>query len=136
LNALQTAYEDLEVLGFPCNQFGLQEPGGTGEEILNGIRHVRPGNDFKPKIKLLRKIDVNGKNEHPLYTFLKKHCPPTRDFYAAAERLQYKPIRVNDVRWNFEKFLINRQGKPVYRYDAGTHAVDMQKDIEYLLSLP
>ena len=48
-----------------------QEPGGNDMEIYNGIRYVRPGDDFKPKLALFRKIDVNGDNEHPLYTYLK-----------------------------------------------------------------
>jgi glutathione peroxidase-family protein len=51
--------------------FSQQEPGGTDEEILNGIRYVRPGNDFQTNITLFRKIDVNGANEHPLYSYLK-----------------------------------------------------------------
>lgn len=48
-----------------------QEPGGNGFEILNGIRHVRPGNGFRPNFQLFKKIEVNGKNQHPLYTYLK-----------------------------------------------------------------
>lgn len=48
-----------------------QEPGGTDLEILNGIRHVRPGNDFEPMLTLFQKIDVNGEKEHPLFTYLK-----------------------------------------------------------------
>jgi len=48
-----------------------QEPGGSDLEILNGIRHIRPGNNFEPKMVLFNKIDVNGAKEHPLYTFLK-----------------------------------------------------------------
>ena len=93
LDALQQEFpKNLAILAFPCNQFGQvrfhvllfrvsfvfyssfkmqQEPGGNDMEIYNGIRYVRPGDDFKPKLALFRKIDVNGDNEHPLYTYLK-----------------------------------------------------------------
>ena len=59
------------VLGFPCNQFGLQEPGKGEEEIRNGLEHVRPGNGFKPKFPMFEKIHVNGPDEDKMYTFLK-----------------------------------------------------------------
>jgi len=134
LNALHKDFDDLEVLAFPCNQFGLQEPGGTPEEILNGIRYVRPGNNFVPDLTLFRKIEVNGRSEHGLFTYLKEKCPATRDYYEDAKRLHYHPIRHSDIRWNFEKFLINREGRPVYRYDVSTRAKDIQPDIEHLLS--
>lgn len=59
------------VLGFPCNQFYLHEPGTTAEEIMNGIKYVRPGNGFEPAFRLFEKQDVNGAKENPLYTHLK-----------------------------------------------------------------
>ena len=63
----------LKILAFPCNQFGLQEPGENAYEILNGLKHVRPGHEFElnPNLKMLEKIDVNGKKENKIYTFLK-----------------------------------------------------------------
>ncbi|GBN78548.1 Glutathione peroxidase 1 [Araneus ventricosus] len=63
---------EFHVLGFPCNQFGQQEPGGNGQEIMNGVRYVRPGNGFLPNFPIFKKIDVNGEKEHPLYTFIKE----------------------------------------------------------------
>lgn len=60
-----------DVLGFPSNQFGLQEPGSTPEEILNGLKYVRPGNGYVPSFKLFKKGDVNGEKENPLFTHLK-----------------------------------------------------------------
>lgn len=122
------------VLGFPCNQFGLQEPGANGTEIFNGIQYVRPGNGFVPNFKLFKKIEVNGDNEEPLYKFLKKHCPSTRDGFASKDSLFYSPFKVNDVRWNFEKFLVSQNGKPVKRYDASTHPNDVEADIVKLLT--
>lgn len=85
----------MAILAFPCNQFGKvnaplpyrfnkkktsntflfkllqQEPGGSDMEVLNGIRYVRPGDNFQPKMNLFKKIDVNGDKEHPLFTYLK-----------------------------------------------------------------
>lgn len=133
LNALQDAYSEFTVLGFPCNQFWLQEPGGDGTEIWNGIRHVRPGNGFTPNFPIFKKIDVNGEKEHPLYSYLKKFCPPTRDAFASQERLFYGPLNSRDIRWNFEKFLINRHGKPVTRYDPSVQPQAISRDIEHLL---
>lgn len=137
MNALQTEYrDDLVILGFPCNQFGKQEPGGTDSEILNGIRHVRPGNGFEPQLTLLQKIDVNGVKEHPLFTFLKNSCPSTRELFAKRESLFYDPLRNSDIRWNFEKFLIDRVGKPVKRYDPRTHPSELKQDIVKLIIPP
>ncbi|XP_023714940.1 glutathione peroxidase 6 [Cryptotermes secundus] len=133
MNALQSNHQDFMVLGFPCNQFGLQEPGANATEIFNGIQYVRPGNGFVPNFKLFKKIEVNGDNEEPLYTFLKKHCPSTRDGFASKDSLFYSPFKVNDVRWNFEKFLVSRNGKPVKRYDASTHPNVIEADIVKLL---
>uniref|UniRef100_A0A194AKX5 Glutathione peroxidase n=1 Tax=Pinctada fucata TaxID=50426 RepID=A0A194AKX5_PINFU len=102
------------VLGFPSNDFNLQEPADTAEEILNGYKYIRPGNGYIPNFPIFQKIDVNGQTEHPLYKYLKKYCGPTAD--AFEDRLFYAPLRVNDVRWNFEQFVIDRSGRPVYRY--------------------
>ena len=72
LNALQDKYsKDLAILAFPCNQFGHQEPGETDLEVINSIRYVRPGNGFKPRMTMFRKIEVNGAHERPLFTYLK-----------------------------------------------------------------
>ncbi|KAL1452541.1 hypothetical protein WDU94_006763 [Cyamophila willieti] len=132
MKALQSKYghEEFEVLAFPCNQFRLQEPGSNGTEIMNSVRWVRPGNNFNPGFQFFHKIQVNGENEHPLYTFMKNSCPPTRDGYRSPiTDLYYKPILVSDVRWNFEKFLIDHRGKPIYRFDATTTPSDTEKFI-------
>ena len=72
LNALIEEINDPDfvVVGIPCNNFGLQEP-GLNEELMNGIREVRPGQGFVPKFNLTKKADVNGEDELSLYTFLK-----------------------------------------------------------------
>lgn len=77
LNALMKEFSTgkykcgFSVLAFPCNQFMYQEPGANSKEILNGLKCVRPGNGFQPNFPLFQKIKVNGKNEDPIYTFLK-----------------------------------------------------------------
>ncbi|KAI5723912.1 hypothetical protein M8J76_012620 [Diaphorina citri] len=120
-------HDYLEILAFPCSQFRLQEPGANGTEIMNCVRWVRPGNNFNPGFQFFHKIQVNGENEHPLYTFLKSSCPPTRDGYRTpVTDLYYRPVRVSDVRWNFEKFLVDHRGKPIYRFDATTEPSDIE----------
>jgi len=130
MNALQQKFDNLVVLGFPCNQFGLQEPGANGTEILNGIRYVRPGNNFLPNFQLFAKIDVNGEKEHPLYTYLKSQCPETTDTFREPTKLHYRPLKNSDVRWNWEKFLVNGMGKPVKRYDPSVTPSEIELDIQ------
>lgn len=133
MNVLQESFSNFEVLAFPCNQFGMQEPGGSGEEIKNGITHVRPGKVFEPNFTLFKKIEVNGDDEHPLYTYLKAYCPTTRQNFVTKSRLFYSPLRNSDVRWNWEKFLITKSGKPFMRYDPSTKPQDIRNDIIFLL---
>ena len=122
------------MIGLPCNQFGKQEPGKNGTEILNCLKHVRPGDGFEPKFPLTQKIDVNGKDEHPLYTYLKSYCPPVDDiFYTEGPGIYYTPYHNSDVRWNFEKFLINKEGKAVIRFPTRMIPSLLMKDIEDLL---
>lgn len=61
----------LQVVAFPCNQFGYQEPGENADEIYNGLKYCRPGKGFVPAFPLLSKIDVNGAKEDEIFTFLK-----------------------------------------------------------------
>lgn len=133
MNALQTKFRDFRVLGVPCNQFGLQEPGDNGTEILNCLKYVRPGGGFEPNFELTEKIDVNGPDEHPLYTFLKDNCPSATRSFANKHRLYYEDLRTNDIRWNFEKFLIDRQGVPIIRYSEMYHPDDIEADIRDML---
>merc|ERR1711973_14619 len=78
MNELCEKFPDLAVLAFPSNQFGHQENGG-GQEIVNVLKHVRPGNGYEFKGELFDKVEVNGSNEHPLFTFLKKALPAPHD---------------------------------------------------------
>ena len=103
---------------------------------MNGIRYVRPGNNFTPLLtEIFEKVEVNGDNEIPLYTYLKDTCGLTFTEYSSG--LYYDPKRVGDIYWNFEKFLIGRDGKPYTRYHpSAIDAADIQPDIDILLAQP
>jgi glutathione peroxidase len=115
LEALQRRYADkgFAVLGFPCNQFGAQEP-GNAEEIANFCSLT-----YDVTFPLLGKIDVNGPNAAPIYRHLKKEAPGVLGSEA--------------IKWNFTKFMVNRSGKVVKRYAPQTKPEDIAKDIEALL---
>jgi len=112
------AEDNFEILAFPCNSFHYLEPGANAAEILNALTWVRPGGGFMPNFQMFKKIDVNGKNELPLFTYLKSRCGPVADDFASAGDLFYDPLKVSDIRWNYEIFVIGRTGMPVYRYDG------------------
>ncbi|KAK3856523.1 hypothetical protein Pcinc_037158 [Petrolisthes cinctipes] len=133
LNELQASYSNLTVLAFPCNQFAKQEPAATATELMNGLKHVRPGGGFEPNFTFFRKIDVNGESAHPLFTYLKAYCPATRETFSDPDYLYYSPIQSNDIRWNWEKFLVTKSGKPYMRYDPHTEPEQIRKDIIFLL---
>ncbi|KAK9406477.1 glutathione peroxidase 3 [Crotalus adamanteus] len=130
LNALQTSLgiDRLVILGFPCNQFGKQEP-GQNSEILQGIKHIRPGGGFVPNFQLFQKGDVNGENEQRIYTFLKNSCPPVVESFGDPAKLFWSPMKIHDIKWNFEKFLVNPQGKPVMRWFQRTNVSSVKNDI-------
>ena len=79
-------------------------------------------------------LQVNGKNENPIYTFLKSRCPSVRKEFQASYKLYYEPYHQDDIRWNFEKFLIDENGHPVRRYDESLDPMDIVPDIDALLS--
>uniref|UniRef100_A0A8C5HXU9 Glutathione peroxidase n=2 Tax=Gouania willdenowi TaxID=441366 RepID=A0A8C5HXU9_GOUWI len=124
------------VLGFPCNQFGKQEP-GQNSEILNGLKHVRPGGGFVPNFPMFEKGDVNGADEQAVYTFLKSSCPPVgSSFGDPADRLFWKPLELSDIKWNFEKFLVGPNGKPVKRWHPSVNVSTIRAEIrKYLLQM-
>jgi glutathione peroxidase len=103
----------LEVLGFPCNQFGGQEPGA--EKQIESFCEVNYGVTFP----LFAKVDVNGKNAAPLYEHLKKAKPGLLGSEA--------------IKWNFTKFLVDRNGKVIERYAPNTEPAAIAGDIEKLL---
>ncbi|MEE4249665.1 MAG: glutathione peroxidase [Alcanivoracaceae bacterium] len=115
---LQSVFEKyrergFEVLGFPCNQFGHQEPGDEAQ--ISEFCELNFGVDFP----LFGKIDVNGDDAHPLYRHLKEEAPGLLGSKA--------------VKWNFTKFLVNREGQVVKRYAPTDKPESLAKDIEKLL---
>uniref|UniRef100_G1LNY7 Glutathione peroxidase n=1 Tax=Ailuropoda melanoleuca TaxID=9646 RepID=G1LNY7_AILME len=130
LNALQEELEPfgLVILGFPCNQFGKQEP-GENSEILPSLKYVRPGGGFVPNFQLFEKGDVNGEKEQKFYTFLKNSCPPTSELLGSPGRLFWEPMKVHDIRWNFEKFLVGPDGIPIMRWYHRTTVNTVKMDI-------
>lgn len=113
--------QGFNVLGYPCNQFGGQEP-GENNEIPLCVHYVRPGNNFTPAFPLTIKVDVNGVGQDGTWKDVKAVCP--------------SPWNGNttDVGWNFETVLFGRNGIPYRRYATEVDPALMAGDIEYLLS--
>ena len=115
LQALHDKYvgKGVEVLGFPCNQFGAQEPGSATD--IQSFCQTRFGVSFP----LFEKIDVNGANAHPLFQYLTKSAPGI--------------LGTEGVKWNFTKFLVDGSGNVIKRYASATEPKDIEKDIDALL---
>ncbi|GLT73673.1 hypothetical protein SLA2020_455130 [Shorea laevis] len=114
LNVLYEKYKNkgFEILAFPCNQFGGQEPGNNEE-----IQEVACSR-FKAEFPIFDKVEVNGKEAAPLYKFLKS---------------QKGGIFGDSIKWNFTKFLVDKAGKVVERYAPTTSPLKIEKDIQNLL---
>uniref|UniRef100_A0A674IAC9 Glutathione peroxidase n=1 Tax=Terrapene triunguis TaxID=2587831 RepID=A0A674IAC9_9SAUR len=138
LNALQKelAPHGLVILAFPSNQFGKQEPGDNAE-ILPALKYVRPGGGFVPNFQLFQKGDVNGEEEQKFYTFLKVRAskrPLPRpglgsSSFGDPKRLFWEPLKIHDIKWNFEKFLVGPTGRPVMRWGPRTNLAVVKNDI-------
>jgi glutathione peroxidase len=111
LEALYRTYHDrgFEVLGFPCNQFGSQEP-GDADEIATFCSTT-----YDVTFPLFAKIDVNGAKAHPLYEHLKSEAPGA--------------LGTKAIKWNFTKFLVNARGEVVERYGSSTTPEQIDKDV-------
>jgi len=140
MNSLKERFgDDLVILAFPCNQFGHQENTHTGEELLNTLKYVRPGNGFISNIDMMfQKVEVNGANADPLFKFLKTALMyPSDDGVSLMGNHAYvtwSPVLRTDIAWNFEKFLINKQGVPVKRYSKKFETINIASDIQALIS--
>jgi glutathione peroxidase len=115
LEALWKSHRDrgLVVVGFPCNQFGSQDP-GTADEI-SSFCQVNYGVSFP----MMAKVDVNGSDAHPLWKWLTAEAPGF--------------LGTKAIKWNFTKFLVDRKGNVVKRYAPTDKPEDIQKDVEKLL---
>ena len=115
LESLHQTYGErgFSVLAFPCNQFGGQEPGS--EEEIQSFCDL----NYQTSFPLFSKIEVNGAASHPLYTHLKEQAPGV--------------LGSKRIKWNFTKFLVNREGEVVTRYSPSTKPEAIARDIEALL---
>ena len=138
LEALYEKYsaKGLEILDFPCNQFGQQAP-GTEEEI-----HEFCQLNYNTKFPQFKKIEVNGDNQSPLFAYLKSQ----KDFKGFDPNHQIGKILIDmlskanpdydknpDIKWNFTKFLIDRNGNVIERYEPTEDIKVIEKDVEGLL---
>lgn len=116
LEALYKQYRDkgFEILGFPCNQFGHQDPGSNDE--IQQFCELNYGVSFP----MFQKIDVNGDNAHPLFKYLKEQAPGL--------------LGTQAIKWNFTKFLVDKQGRVVERYAPKDAPEKIGKDIARLLA--
>ncbi|QSX34258.1 glutathione peroxidase [Shewanella avicenniae] len=110
-NALQP--KGLEILGFPCNQFGHQEPGSDSD--ISQFCQLNYGVSFP----MFAKIDVNGANTHPLYQLLKREAKGL--------------LGSQGIKWNFTKFLVDKEGHVIERYAPTTKPLQLKQTIEQLL---
>ena len=115
LESLHRKYGErgLAILGFPCNQFGAQEP-GDATEIANFCSLT-----YDVSFPMFTKVDVNGDNTHPLFQYLKAAKPGL--------------LGTEGIKWNFTKFLVDRNGEVVERYAPATKPAELEKTIEGLL---
>jgi len=115
---LQVLYDEfhqqgLEILGFPCNQFGGQEP-GSADQIQTFCQ-----TNYGVTFPMFQKTDVNGLYAHPLFEYLRTTTPKT--------------LETDAITWNFTKFLINRNGMPIKRYDSAILPKNIRVDIQELI---
>lgn len=123
--------EGLEILDFPSNQFLEQAP-GTNEEIV-GFCKLNFGVDFKQ----FSKIEVNGENEEPLYKYLKTQAEEFRnkdsvEFYGKVKKYTLD-VEENDIRWNFTKFLIDKEGNVVGRFAPNITPEELEEHVAKLV---
>lgn len=115
LESLHEKYapQGLQILGFPCNQFGGQEP-GSNDEIQEFCSL-----SYGVKFPIFQKIEVNGSDTHPVYTYLKEQAPGLLGSTA--------------IKWNFTKFLISKDGNNIERFAPTTSPMSMEEEIQQLL---
>ena len=124
----------LEILDFPCNQFGNQAP-GNDEEIHQFCQFK-----YNTSFDQFTKIDVNGETESPLYTFIKNEIKEdeiegmkNKVAMKAVEKISSTCKRQGDIKWNFTKFLVDREGKVVARFSPTFKPEDMEERVKELL---
>ena len=126
--------EGFEVLGFPCDQFGNQEPGKEAE--IKSFCMTR----YSVKFPLFSKIEVNGPNTNALYSYLRKEQPGTfskeddAELYAHLEKTKPETLKDDSIKWNFTKFLVDRDGKVVKRFESNITPEKLEPEVAALLA--
>ena len=134
---LESLYRDdrdrgLEILGFPCNQFKEQEPGSDAE--IQAFCQ----SSYDVTFPVFAKIEVNGPDADPLFTFLRAEAPGDFGpqygaFYEAISKIRPEAEGTDEVKWNFTKFLIGRDGEVIKRYEPPVLPADIEADLENYL---
>lgn len=124
---------DVEILAIPTAIFKNEEP-GMNSEILNILRYVYPGNNFTPIFKIFSKYNVNGKLEHPLFTYLKENCFSSNGIIGTDYSYLWTPLQNNDLSANFEKFIIDHKGFPFARYSSEVSPFQLRSHLEKLMA--
>ena len=126
----QNRDKGLVIIGFPCNQFAEQDPGSDGE--IQEFCRVNYGVTFQ----IMKKIDVNGPEAHPIFEYLKAQAPSeeVKGLKAKAATALFSKIsksveKESDIKWNFTKFLISRDGNTIKRYAPTTEPSKFENDI-------
>lgn len=136
LNELQQKYgpKGLYIFVFFSNQFYRQAP-GTGDEIINTMRYARPGDNFVFAGVLGNKVDVNGPQEDPLFTYLKTTCGAGVEdpMFYFQDMISWAPLLRTDIVWNWTKFLVDRKGFIYRRYVPTANPLSFEQDIVQLL---
>ncbi|MBR2547088.1 MAG: glutathione peroxidase [Eubacterium sp.] len=136
LEKLYEKYHDqgLEILDFPCNQFGHQAPGD--EDEIHEFCTMK----YQTSFDQLAKIDVNGDNEEPLFTYLKEQQPEeevkglkNKAAMAAIQKISTTCVKPEDIKWNFTKFLVDREGNVVKRFPPTSDPLEFEEDIKALI---
>ena len=135
LEALYRADKErgLEILGFPCNQFGGQEP-GTDAEIQDFCSAT-----FDVTFPVFSKVEVNGSEADPLFTYLREQAPgdfgPESGFlFDHVQKTRPEAIGTDEVKWNFTKFLIGRDGQVIRRYEPTVTPEEIRAELDELLA--
>lgn len=137
LEELNKKYRErgLVIIGFPCNQFKEQDPGTDSE--IEGFCQLNYGVTFQ----IMKKVDVNGPEAAPIFEYLKAQAP-TEEYHglkAKGMKALFKTLSTSvekdsDIKWNFTKFLVSRDGQTIKRYPPTTEPKKMEQDIEEMLA--
>ena len=137
LEEMNQKYKDkgLVIIGFPCNQFKEQDPGSDGQ--IEEFCQLNYGVTFQ----IMKKGDVNGPDAQPIFEYLKSVAPAEeyRGLKGKGARMLFKAIsksveKESDIKWNFTKFLISKDGETIKRYAPTTEPKDFEKDVEAMLA--